>query len=159
MSPLPGVGVDEVTTIATEIFTAMVDGRTGLLTPSPGGVVAVADPLHAWVDLGTEPSSRVQLTTIVGTAADLTRAFLGMDATEPVQEADLVDALGELANVLGGNIKALLAEHVELTLPQVSRQSPAGASAVQLLEVPLAWRSHQPGLPDRPLVISLWTIG
>ena len=158
MSPLPGVGVDEVTMIATEIFTAMVDRRTGLLTPWRGGPVAVADPLHAWVDLSTEPSSRVQLTTGAGTAADLTRAFLRMDATEPVQEADMVDAFGEMVNVFGGNIKALLPEHVELTLPQVSRQQPSGAGAVQLLEVPLAWRGHHPGLPHRQLVISLWMI-
>jgi chemotaxis protein CheX len=157
MSPLSGVGVDEVTMIASEIFTALVDHRTTLLTPWPDGPVAVTDPLHAWVDLSTEPSSRVQLTTGAGTAADLTRAFLRMDATEPVQEADLVDAFGEMANVFGGNIKALLARHVELTLPEVSRQKPSGAGAVQLLEVPLAWRGHYPGL-HRQLVISLWTI-
>jgi len=158
MSPLPGVGVDEVTMIASEIFTALVDHRTALLTPWPDGPVAVTDPVHAWVDLSTEPSSRVQLMTGAETAADLTRAFLRMDATEPVQEADLVDAFGEMANVFGGNIKALLARHVEITLPQVSRQPPSDAGAVQLLEVPLAWRGHQPGLPHRPLVISLWRI-
>jgi hypothetical protein len=158
MSPLPGVGVDEVTMIATEIFTALVDHRTGLLTPWQGGPVVMADPLHAWADLSTEPASRVQLMTGAETAADLTRAFLSLDATVPVQEADLVDAFGEMANVFGGNIKALLARHVEITLPQVSRQPPSDAGAVQILEVPLAWRGHHPDLPHRPLVISLWTI-
>lgn len=158
MSPLPGVDTDEVTMIATEIFTALVDRRNGLLTPWHGGPVVMAEPMHAWADLGTEPSSRVQLTAAAGTVAELTRAFLRMDPTEPVQEADLADAFGEMANVFGGNIKALLARHVEVALPQVSREPPSDAGAVQILEVPLAWRGHQPGLPHRPLVISLWTI-
>jgi hypothetical protein len=63
----------------------------------------------------------------------------------------VADAFGEIANVFGGNIKALLPAHVGLTLPAVSRQSPTGAAAVLLQEVPLAWRG-------RSLVISLWTI-
>jgi len=62
-----------------------------------------------------------------------------------------VDAFGEIANVVGGNVRALLPEHVALTQPEVSRHSPLGDSAVRLNEAQLAWRG-------RPLVISLWTI-
>jgi chemotaxis protein CheX len=150
-SQLAAVETGQVVTIATEVFAAMVDGRRGLLTSWPGGPVRVSDPLHAWVDLGTEPASRVQLTADAGTADDLTRAFLRMDAAEPVAEADVVDAFGEIVNVFGGNIKALPPEHVGLTLPEVSRLSPSGAGAARLNEVRLAWRGH-------PLVVSLWTI-
>ena len=63
----------------------------------------------------------------------------------------MVDAFGEIANVLGGNVKALLPEYVALTLPEVSRQSPSGAGAVRLIEARLTWRGRQ-------LIISLWTI-
>jgi chemotaxis protein CheX len=108
-------------------------------------------PVARVVDLSTEPASRVQLTADAGTAGDLTRAILRMDAAEPVAAADVGDAFGEIANVFGGNIKALLPEHVGLTLPEVSRQSPSTAGAVRLHEVLLAWRG-------RPFVISLWTI-
>lgn len=145
--------VDEaqVAAIATEVFAAMVDRQDGLLMPWPGGPVTMADPLHAWVDLRTEPASRLQATTDAATVDDLTRAFLRMDTAESVAEADAVDAFGEIVNVFGGNIKALLPEHVELTLPTVSRQSPSGPGALRLFEVALAWRGH-------PLVISVWTI-
>lgn len=150
MSPLAVVDTVQVTAIAAEVFSAMVDRQTGPLTSWPGGHVAMASPMNAWVHLATAPTSRVQLTTDAGTAQDLTRAFLRMGAAEPLEEVDVVDAFGEIANVFGGNIKALLPEHVELTLPQVSPQSPSGG-ALRILEVVLAWRG-------RPFVISLWRV-
>jgi len=36
-----------------------------------------------------------------------------------VSVADMQDALGELANMIGGNVKALLPEHCHLSLPMV----------------------------------------
>ena len=45
-------------------------------------------------------------------------ALLGMGADE-VTEGDVDDALGELANVIGGNVKSLLPEPCVLGLPEV----------------------------------------
>jgi len=155
---LQRVDAAQVTAIATEVFAAMVDRQDGLLTPWPGGPATarnqrdMADPMHAWVDLSTEPAGRVHLTTDAGTAGDLTRAMLRMEASAPVADSDVTDALGEIANVFGGNIKALLSEHVEVSLPEVTRQPPASsAGAVPLIQVSLAWRG-------RPLVITVSTI-
>ena len=120
------IGAAQVTTVAKEVFAAMVDGQAGFLTSGPGISVSLADPLHAWVDMDTEPPSRVQATTDANTADDLTRAFLHMDAAEDVAEADVADAFVEIVNIMGGNMKALLPKHVQLTLPKVSRQSPLG---------------------------------
>ena len=145
------LGAAQVTTVATEVFAAMVDGQAGFLTSSPAGSVSLADPLHAWVDMDTEPPGRVQITTDANTADDLTRAFLHMDAADDVAAADVADAFGEIVNIMGGNMKALLPRHVRLTMPEVSRQSPSGAGAQQVLEVVLAWRG-------RPFVITVWTI-
>ena len=145
------LGAAQVTTVAKEIFAAMVDGQAGFLTSSPAGSVSLADPLHAWVDMDTEPAGRVQVTAEASTADDLTRAFLHMDAAENVTEADVADAFGEIVNIMGGNMKALLPRHVQLTMPEVSRQSPSGAGALRLLEVPLTWRG-------RPFVITVWAI-
>lgn len=144
------LGTAQVTTVAKEVFAAMVDGQAGFLTSSPAGSASLPDPLHAWVDMDTEPPSRVQVTTNADTANDLTRAFLHMDAAGNVAEAEVADAFGEIVNIMGGNMKALLPQHVQLTLPKVSRLSPSGADALRLLEVPLMWRGH-------PFVISLWT--
>ena len=152
MSELAAVlGAAQVTTVAKEVFAAMVDGQAGFLTSSPAGSVSLADTLHAWVDMDTEPPGRVQVTIDASTADDLTRAFLHMDAAEKVAEADVADAFGEIVNIMGGNMKALLPQHVRLTMPTASRQSPSGSGALRLYEVVLAWRG-------RPLVISVWTI-
>jgi len=151
MSMLAAVGRPEVAEIAQEIFAAMIDRKPGLLTSWPAGPSRVADPLYAWVDLGTAPASRVALTTDVATAQALARAFLTVGEAEPVSADDVVDAFGEIANVLGGNIKALLPEHVGLTLPEVSRALPPGRRGVGCSEAVFAWRG-------RPLVISLYTI-
>ena len=45
-------------------------------------------------------------------------AFLAMDEDE-VSEEDLSDVLGELANIVGGNVKAMLPPGALLSLPQV----------------------------------------
>ena len=151
MSMVADVDTSQIVAIATEVFAAMLDRETGHLSEGSSVLMTLSDPLYAWVELSTVPASRVQLTTDVDTAGDLTHAFLSMDEAEPVVGADVMDAFGEIANVFGGSIKALLPEHVQLTLPQVSRRSPSGSAAVRLNEALLAWHG-------RLLVISLWTI-
>lgn len=151
MSPLAVADSDQITAITAEIFAAMVDGEEGLLVRWSDGTAQVADPLHAWVDMHADCGNRVQLTTDAGTADTLARALLGMSADEKVPLGDLVDAFGEVANVIGGNLKALLPVQGRLTMPEVSRQSPSLTGAVQIDEVALAWRG-------RPLIITVWTI-
>jgi hypothetical protein len=56
-----------------------------------------------------------------------------------------------LRTCFGGNVKALLAEHVGITLPEVSRQVPPGEGGGGAGEALFAWRG-------RPLVIALYTI-
>lgn len=51
-------------------------------------------------------------------AMAITGSFLGMDVDE--MNADVEDAVGELANMLGGNVKAILSEKgrdIDLSLP------------------------------------------
>jgi len=72
---------------------------------------------------------------------------------EAVSAADTVDALGELVNMTGGNIKALLAEPCRLSLPSVAeggdlaRGIPGGTLVTMLafecLGTPLVVRLHR----------------
>lgn len=150
MSMSGAIDAGQLMTIATEVFAAMIDREAGLLTTWSGGPLTVAERLHAWVDLSTVPASRLQLSTDADTADALARAFLTMGRVEPVAEAEVADALGEIANILAGNLKALLPEHVEMKLPEVSWQSPPRDGA-RLNEVLFEWRG-------RPIVVSLGTI-
>ena len=86
MSTLAVVDACQVTAIATEVFAAMIDHRGGLLTSWSRGPMTVTDPLHAWVDLGTVPASRLQVTTDAGTAGEVTRAFPVVRSPPPVRK-------------------------------------------------------------------------
>jgi len=150
MSTLAPFMTAQIEAIAEEVFAAMVDGEPGHLVPLPAPA-ELTDPLYAWVDMHADVSGRALIATDVTTAHALARALLGMPDDEPVGEADLVDAFGEVANVVGGNLKALLPVQGTLTLPRVGRPVPALAGATKVDEVALSWR----GLP---LDITVWQI-
>jgi chemotaxis protein CheX len=68
-----------------------------------------------------------------------------------VTDGDMNDAVGEVANVLGGNLKTLLPPPSSMSLPMVARGDseviPAGA--VPILHVLLDWRGE-------PVEIGIW---
>jgi len=146
--------VDVVYGIACEVFAAMVDGEEGGLGPWVGPRPVHAEPLAAWVDLLGPWPGRATLVTDAETARELARALLGLGQGEEVSHADLVDAFGEIANVVGGNVKALLPDTGTLGLPQVAAVAPAPAAgaAVVVHELRLAWRG-------RPLEVEISTFG
>jgi chemotaxis protein CheX len=152
MSTLTAFDAAQISAIAEDVFAALIDGEPGHLYPSePASADDLADPMYAWVDMHADVSGRVLLTVDLATAHDLARALLRMDAGEPVEDEDLVDAFGEVANVVGGNLKALLPVQGTLTLPRVARTAPSHPDATVVDRVPLAWRGQ-------PFDISVWRI-
>jgi len=143
------VELDQVHAIAQEVFAAMVDGDLGLLLPWDGALPALEDAIVAWVDLHGAWSGRAVLVTERPTAEDLARALLDLDDDEAVSPADLDDAFGEIANVVGGNLKSLLPDPGTLGLPQVGAEVPPVAGAVRAQHLPLSWRG-------RLLVVDVW---
>lgn len=144
-------GSDPVLAIAEEVFAAMVDGEPGYLRPWYGDLPAASDPMYAWVDVQGAMPGRVLVTAERETAEEITRALLAMGPEEVVSDADYVDALGEVANVVGGNVKALVPEAGTLTIPEVGRERPATAPDALLHALPLDWRG-------RLVDISLWRL-
>jgi chemotaxis protein CheX len=151
MSAVTVFEAGQISAIAEDVFAALIDGEPGHLYPAEPAPAEPADPLYAWVDMHADTSGRVLLTVDVATAHDLARALLRMDAGEPVEDEDLVDAFGEVANVVGGNLKALLPVQGTLTLPQVARTPPAHPDARLIERVPLGWRGQ-------PFDIGVWEI-
>ncbi len=145
------VAQDQVYAIAADVFAAMIDGDEGLLMPWDGELPPFADPLVAWVDLHGEWVGRAALTTETGTAHDLARALLGMAAHETVEAADLVDAFGEIANVVGGNVKSLLPTQGVLSLPRVAPVAPLLPGALLATDLRLAWRGV-------PIAVAVWLV-
>ena len=80
-------------------------------------------------------------------------AFLAMEMEE-VSEEDVSDVLGELANIVGGNVKAMLPPGAFLSLPQVILAPESTArypNAERISGVYGMW-------DDQPVSISMWHI-
>ena len=81
----------------------------------------------------------------------LMAAFLMMEPEE-VSEADLADVLGELANIIGGNVKSMLPDGCFISLPHVVTV-PTSANhwpaAEQICELAGLWGGEQ-------ISISMW---
>jgi len=85
-------------------------------------------------------------------ARHATSAMFGLPDDE-LTAADVQDAVGELVNVVGGNIKGLVEGHSELSLPEVTTEAPAACVLGHLelaQEVRFSWLAE-------PVVVSVWT--
>ncbi|MDR7252862.1 chemotaxis protein CheX [Nocardioides sp. BE266] len=82
------------------------------------------------------------------TGADVLAARM-LQADE-VSDEDVVDAIGELVNVLGGNVKGLLLEESALGLPEVSTDAPGDRrTATEVCHAELLWAGH-------PVDVRVW---
>jgi hypothetical protein len=147
--------MDEATiqSIAEDTWTALV-GEDEVLVPLPGELPG--DVVSSWVDVVGPWTGTVVLTTGRETAADLTRALLGEHAPTDLEDEDIVDAFGEIANVVGGNVKAALPGPSALSLPDVGA-APAVRNPADLCRIDVLWRgeplsiSVQGALPALPV--------
>lgn len=146
MTTIPDVVslADPVWTITEDVFSAMIDGEPGHVARTDGPAPALAEPLHAWVDVEGGVRGRVLVSAEAPTARELARCLLGMGEDEEVVDDDVVDALGEVANVVGGNVKSLVphADVLTLTLPQVAPEPPAATGWRVTHELVLDWRGR-----------------
>jgi chemotaxis protein CheX len=105
-----------VQSIADEVWPSLVgDGEAFVPVPVP----PPAELVSAWVDIIGPWTGSVVLTCAPATAEALTGSVLMTRPPTVVDDEDVADALGELANVLGGNIKSVLPGESRLGLPQI----------------------------------------
>ena len=132
--------IDEETvqSIAQEAWSALV-GDDEFLVPLPGGLPD--DAISSWVEIVGPWTGTVVLTCGRSTAEELSRSLLKEHAPPVLDSEDIEDALGELANVVGGNVKAVLPGPSVLGLPDVGSAPVAGLPA-DSLRVDLLWRGQ-----------------
>ncbi|MGC2111686.1 MAG: chemotaxis protein CheX [Candidatus Korobacteraceae bacterium] len=114
---ISAISKDELITAVDEIFGSMAGMQ---LTPSEiivrpdkeaGYIVSAVQIVGVW-------QGAVRLDTDIGLARQACANLLGVDPADLSQE-DIRDAAGELANITGGSVKALLAPTCSLSLPTV----------------------------------------
>ena len=130
--------VTDVQAIVEQVWSSFLDASEPLLAvPVPAGRPFAAD--EAWsaavaVSGGWDATVTVELAAPVAHA--LTATMLGLDTgdgAEAPEDADVADAVGELVNMVGGNIKSLMPGPSVLSLPAVAAgraAHPSGASEV-----------------------------
>ena len=137
----------DLETLVVEVWATYAAGA-GDLEPAPA-----ADWAHTDAPSGSPCwSAAVSVTggwhgmVTVDLAADaadvLARAMLALDDAEPLATADVADAVAELVNIVGGNVKALVPGPSQLSLPVVATSPVVVLSDLHLQHaLDLQWRS------------------
>jgi len=109
------VNAQQLDTIVKSIFATMMDVPIGQSdTPwLPGG-----DRLTSIVYLDGAWNGAVSLECTASQACQFAGLFLSMDCPDAVDD-DVRDVLGELVNMIGGNVKSAMATGVRLSMPSV----------------------------------------
>jgi len=101
-----------------EIFTTMVMMDVSADGPPLTGSGTLCDTITGMIGLAGTHKGVLAIHIPDHVALAITSSFLGMDVDEI--NDDVRDAVGELANMLGGNVKTILSQNgrdIELSLP------------------------------------------
>ncbi|GAB3860800.1 hypothetical protein GCM10028801_24000 [Nocardioides maradonensis] len=142
---------DDLLWIAEEVWQALL-GEDELLVSR---LVPPGTPFDApgtwsaavFVSGGWQGTVTVELSADV--AAALTVRMLALPADEDAADADVADAVGELVNMIGGNVKSLMPGPSVLSLPMVAAGRAAHSSELaEAVRLDACWR-------DQPLRFSV----
>jgi chemotaxis protein CheX len=111
------VSEDELADMVEQVWVSYLDPE-GVHPLIPTGDQAQPSEVHSSVSITGSWTGHVVYASSTAAARKAAAAFLAMEPEEVSQE-DLSDVLGELANIVGGNVKALVPPGALLSLPQV----------------------------------------
>ncbi len=131
----------------TDVYSVVEEVWTTFLGPDDPIYPASDEEVEAGFDAAITVTGAWQAVVLlslpVPLAEAITRAMLGMDDEEELAADDLTDALGELVNVIGGNVKSLMAGPSKLSLPLVARGPMSSSSSlIEACRLDLGWRGH-----------------
>lgn len=136
-------GKDELIQVVDEIFSSMAGMKlTPVAAPfrpeqRKGYVVSAVQIVGEW-------QGAVRLDTDLELCRQVCSRFLGVDPAD-LSADDLRDAAGELANITGGSVKALLAPTCSLSLPSVVMGQDFEFSVLQGTVIQQSSFSHESG--------------
>jgi chemotaxis protein CheX len=108
---------DDIVTIAKSVLALMLDMNADLSLPHR--TETLSDIVTGCVQISGEWQGAVLLQTSAAFATQAAARMLSIP-TEEVTESDLLDALAELTNMIGGNLKSLVPGPSFLSLPCVT---------------------------------------
>ncbi len=139
---------ETVTEITREIWSAII-GDSGTLVER--GAASDYGDLTGSVDISGSWNGTFYLSLSTAAARHATAKMFDSEAGD-LSDADVSDAVGELINIIGGNLKALLPPPALLSLPRVVSGLPAPshlAKAELVRQLRFAWL-------DEPIMVAVW---
>ena len=148
LSPVDADGLAEIVTFVWDVF---VGGDIAYLPESAPGTPKIDDGVCTSISIGGCWTATIIARVSDELARHIAASLLGMDHSELDDEL-INDAIGELANVVGGNVKGLLAgEGSSLSLPVIGRspQTVSGPHRTMRAEFDvdghaMTWEIHEP---------------
>lgn len=137
----PVLAPEDLAAITADVWAAFLLSADAepLLPVAP--VPLAGDAVHATVQVTGSWTGRIDLALGAASADLATRTLLRLPADVPAQPADVADAVGELANMVGGNVKSLVPAPSSLGLPVVGRGTFPVGGPVECA-VDLDWAGH-----------------
>jgi len=138
--------LDDLLWVADEVWHALLGEEEGLdrldhPRDMSGGPVETVWSAGVSISGTWQGNVTVELGTTAAVA--LTARMLALGPGEAVADADLADAIGELVNMIGGNVKSLMPGPSMLSLPMVAAGRAAHSSdSVEALRFDAAWRGE-----------------
>lgn len=124
--------IDDIRAVTQQIWESVLgrDALPGAPEPGPSAL-----GLEACVHITGGWEGTVSVATTDELARRLTEEMFAMSAGEASEE-EILDANGEMANMIGGNVKALMPGPSQLSLPTVAHGSPMAfpGTSVALVE-------------------------
>lgn len=106
---------DDLTSLTVAVWESFLDLHA---EPAPGAPVS-GRVYTSCVNISGGWDGSVLLVIPAGLATAVAASMFGMQPTD-LSEAEITDAVGELANIVGGNVKGLIEEPCGLSLPTVT---------------------------------------
>lgn len=122
MTEYPAPTSDDLREIAEQVWSSYLDPE-GAHPLVPAGHEKPAEDVAGAVSVTGAWRGHVVISFSTSASKRAAAGLLGVDFEE-VSVADVTDAVGELANIIGGNVKSLLPEPAALSLPLVQTGGP-----------------------------------
>ncbi|MFI5840499.1 chemotaxis protein CheX [Catenuloplanes sp. NPDC051500] len=150
MSDVAALRVEDLQEIVEQVWSSYLD-PDGIepLFPVYDDVESLKTDIHASVSITGTWHGHVVVACNGSAAKNCSAAFLAMEVDE-VSNDDMMDVLGELANIIGGNVKSMLPPGCFVSLPTVvTGDAPHYPSAEPVCQLAGTWK-------EDPFVITMW---
>lgn len=139
----------ELGEIVEQVWSSFLDGEIVAL-PGDGSDAMTGTRMVASVSISGEWTGHLMIIAGTECAKAIAGSMFQMEPDE-ISTAEVADALGEIANMVGGSVKGMVGVAAALSLPQVVLDASAlvNPDAQKLVCVNALWNG-------RPLEVSLW---